>query len=98
METARSGQDAPSFGLCLAKNSLSWLPFLKQMCLVLLPLPLPLVPLVVFSFSFFYASSLSSHLLPVDSHEAFFGFLSSLSRSPLHPWGDLPPALPSTSY
>lgn len=36
-------------------------------------------------------------LLPVDSHEAFFGFLSSPSRSPLHPWGDLPPALPSTS-
>lgn len=46
METAKSGQDAPSFGFCLAKNSLSWIPFLKQMCLVLLPLPL--VPLVVY--------------------------------------------------
>ena len=47
MERAKSGQDAPFFGFCLAKNSLSWLPFLKQMCLVLMPLPLPLVPSVV---------------------------------------------------
>ena len=93
------GQGTLSFGFHLAKNPLSWLPFLKQVCGVLLPLLLPPSsqgcppPLSLTVLASRHPFQAGCGLWLADSHKAFFGFLSSPSRSCLHPLGKPVPCL-----
>lgn len=81
------------------KQSSLWLPFLKQVCGVLTPLLLP--PGSQGCPPSLSLTVLASHhplqagcgLQLADSHEAFFGFLSSPGRSCLHPLGKPVPCL-----